>query len=190
MGIKKFVFYAGLLGCMTTWVSSALAEPSSSQAMRRVGVIDARLPGAAVAIGDTPAAGTTLRFFRLSSTMRRGVECCVNVGSVAAQTEILRYQGGETLAAVANAASVSSAAEEGFIGLALMGQGVQVRRLSEQKLSVSWKRLSGKVVVEHCLSQEGIHVLLNEPARPDQRVHYYLPLGMAVEANCPVSMTR
>lgn len=190
MGIKQFIFHASLIGCMSTVAGSSWAEPSSSQAMRRVGLIDARLPSAAVAMGDTPAAGTTLRFFRLSSTTRRGVECCVKVSNVAATTELLLYQGSETLAAAANAAAVSSPEDDGFIGLALMGQGVRVRRMSEQKLSVSWSRLPGKVVVEHCLSQEGIHVRLSEPAHPDNGVHYYLPLGMAVEPNCPASMTR
>ncbi len=175
---------------MCTLVSSAWAEPSSTPAMRRVGLIDARLPTAAVVMGDASAAGTTLRFFRLSSTTRRGVECCVNVGNGAATTELLLYQGSETLAAMANAATVSSPIDENFIGLALMGNGVQVRQLSAQKLSVSWKRLPGKVVVEHCLSQEGMHVHLSDPKQPNQREHYYLPLGMAVEANCPASLTR
>jgi hypothetical protein len=190
MGIKHFIFHASLIGCMSTVVGSSWAEPSSSQATRRVGLIDARLPSAAVAIGETPAAGTKLRFFRLSSTTRRGVECCVKVGNAAATTELLLYQGSETLAAPASAATVSSPVDEGFIGLALMGQGVRVRRLSEQKLSVSWSHLPGKVVVEHCLSQEGIHVRLSETSHPDEPVHYYLPLGMDVEANCPASMTR
>ena len=190
MGIDKFIIHVGLVGYMSTLVSSAWAEPSSPQAMRRVGLIDARLPSAAVAMGDTPVAGTKLHFFRLSSTKRRGAECCVKVGDVAATTELLLYQGSETLAAPARAAMVFAPVDEGFVGLALMGQGVRVRRLSGQKLSVSWKRLPGKVVVEHCLSQEGIHIRLSEPAHPDKPVHYYLPLGMAVEANCSASMTR
>lgn len=190
MGTKQIVLRAGLIGCMSALVSSAWAEPSSTQAMRRVGLIDARLPSAAVVMGDAPAAGTTLHFFRLSSPVQRGVECCVKVGNVAETTELLLYQGGETLAAPASVATVASRVDENFIGLALLGRDVQVRQLSAQKLSVSWKRLPGKVVVEHCLSPEGMHVHLSEPARPGQRVHYYLPLGMAVEANCPASLTR
>ena len=127
---------------------------------------------------------------RWATRLQRGTECCVKVGDGAASTELLLYQGSETLAAPASAAMVFPPLDEGFVGLALMGQGVRVRRLSEQTLSVSWKRLPGKVVVEHCLSQEGIHIRLSEPAHPDKPVHYYLPLGMAVEANCHASMTR
>ena len=185
MGTKKTTLCLGifLAACATVFVTHA--QPVPKEPLARVGLIDAKLPSAAAVIAEPPIASGGLRFYRLSSPIFRGIECCVNIGEGAAQSSVLRYQGTDTSAVTAQAATFDQPLDEGFVGLVLAGPDVRVRRVNTHKVSVSWKRHRGKVDVEHCLSQEGLHVRLSHAGR---RVHYYLPLGAAVEPNCPASM--
>jgi hypothetical protein len=185
MVTKKTLLCAGFLLVACVVGSVAHAQPVPKEPLARVGLIDAKLPGAVAVIAEQPMSRRALRFYRLSSPIFRGVECCVNIGEGAAESSVLRYQGTDTSAVTAQAATLDAPLEEGFLGLALAGPDVRVRRINSHKISVNWKRHRGTVDVEHCLSQEGLHVRLSHGGR---RVHYYLPLGTAVEANCPASM--
>lgn len=190
MGTKKATLYVGclLVACAAAFAAHAQAVPK--EPLARVSLIDAKLPSAAAVIAEQPigsGGSGTLRFYRLSSPVFRGVECCVNIGEGAAPSSVLRYQGTDTSAVAAQAATFDKSLDEGFVGLVLAGPDVKVRRINTHKVSVSWKHHRGKVDVEHCLSQEGLHVRLSHVGR---RVHYYLPLGAAVEPNCPASMVR
>ncbi len=185
MGIKKAAFYAGLGLIVCAMGVATNAQPLPKELLARVRLIDAKLPNAAVVVGEKPVGSSKLRFYRLSSPVSPGVECCVNIGEVDAQTAVLRYQATGPSAATALAATFDRPLDEGFVGLALVGPDVRVRRVNANKVSVSWKRRQGKVDVEHCLSKEGLHVRLSHAGH---RVHYYLPLEMAVEPNCPASM--
>jgi hypothetical protein len=187
MDTKKTALCLGflLVACGATFVTHA--QPVPKEPLARVTLIDAKSPSAAAVIAEQPIASGTLRFYRLSSPISRGVECCVNLGEGAAQSSVLRYEGTDTLAVAAQAATFDKPLDEGFVGLALAGTDVRVRRINTHKVSVSWKRHRGKVDVEHCLSREGVHVRLSHAG---DRVHYYLPLGATVEPNCPASMVQ
>jgi hypothetical protein len=185
MGIKKAALYTGFGLLVCAMGVAANAQPVPKEPLARVRLIDAQLPSAAVVVGERPLVINKQRFYRLSSPVRRGVECCVNISEVDAQTAVLRYQVTEPSAATALVATFDMPLDEGFVGLALSGPDVRVRRINAHKVSVSWKRHQGRVDVEHCLSQEGLHVRLRHAGH---RVHYYLPLGVTVEPNCPASM--
>jgi hypothetical protein len=187
MGTKKTALCLGflLVACATAFV--AQAQPLPKEPLARVSLIDAKLPSAAAVIAEQPITSGGLRFYRLSSPIFRGIECCVTIGEGAAQSSVLRYQGTDTSAVAAQTATFDQPLDEGFAGLVLAGPDVRVRRINTHKVSVSWKRHRGKVNVEHCLSQEGLHVRLSHAGR---RVHYYLPLGAAVVPNCPASMVH
>ena len=185
MGTKSLPIHAGLLAVLiaTGVVANAHALPKAL--LDRVSLIDAKSPGSAAVISGQPMGGHTLRFYRLSSSTSTEVECCVSVGEGAVPSTALRYQGSDTVAVTARQATFDGPLERGFVGLALAGPGVRVQRINAHKISLSWKYRRGKVVVEHCLSQEGVHVRMSDAS---QSQHYYLPLDMEVEPNCPSSM--
>jgi hypothetical protein len=187
MGTKKAAFHAGFLLSVCALGGPAHAHPVPKEPLARVRLIDAKLPSAAVVVGELPMGEKKLRFYRLSAPLSRGVECCVTMGEGGASTTALRYLGSDASAATAFAATFTQPLDDGFVGLALVGHDVRVRRVNAHKVSVSWKHRQGKVDVVHCLSREGLHVRLSHAS---QRVHYYLPLDMAVEPNCPASMGR
>jgi hypothetical protein len=165
---------------------SATAAPRGLTPLARVGVVDARAPGAEVTmVADARLQGKSLKFFRLPGLLRQQAECCIrsNRGADKA-TQILRYEGEDTTPALGWAGTLTTASDDGFLGLVLLGDGVHVRRINTQRFVISWSKQAGRLEVEQCLSSEGLHLRLKETSHPRQSVHYYVALGMAVEPTC------
>jgi hypothetical protein len=167
---------------------TATAQASASPPP--ISLLDARKPQAAIAAsGDSMAAMGQQHYFRLAPEASQAPECCVTTGQPA-ESDILRYQGQkgtEAVAAAARAALFMPPVTEGFIGLQL-AEGARVRVLGPQRLLVWWPDRPGLTRVDHCLSREGLHVRWREQAangRLASAQHYYLPLGMDVEPDCP-----
>lgn len=167
------------------------------------GLVDARQPGQpALVVGiDAPAEARLMPFVRLTDPDSRRVECCLRVQPRAVASPVQRYTGGRDRLATQPAqglpAQLVAAEPGGFVGLVLPpGSGAQVLRRGPQQVLLSWSDAAagGRSVqwqVRHCLSSEGLHLWWTDPRAPAApRQHHYLPLGMAVEADCPAAWLR
>lgn len=159
-----------------------------------LGLVDAREPQALVVVDAVPASGL-LPFLRLSDPGARTVECCLRVQKDTQPSSILRLRVSGPIEAqpstteqAGHPAQVVGAVEEGpFIGLVLPpGAGARVLWRRANALQLEWTAPGTprplRVRVQHCLSSEGLHLWWQRPGGP--RVHLYVPLGMAVEADC------
>ncbi len=156
----------------------------------RIGLLDARQPRAATVVPDDPAfAAGPYHYLRLAPEMGQTTQCCVTGGGPATSA-ILRYpdeKSADTVAAAARAALFTPSVPEGFIGLQL-APGAGLRVLDPRRLLVWWPDRPALTRVDHCLSREGLHVQWREQAadgRWKRPQHYYLPLEMEVEPDCP-----
>lgn len=187
MGIdfrKSWAFVTVLL--VLSGAGAAFGLPVKDTVLDRVGLIDARRPeGVASLVTSARAPSGKWRFLRLSVSAAMPVECCIEAGGTAASS-VLQLSGDEVVATVAQAATFEPALKQGFIGLAVRGD-IRVRVVSAHRVVLSWPNQARRLRVDHCLSAEGLHVLLRGGRHgrfPGPTLHYYVPLGMDVTADC------
>lgn len=195
MGIDRV--RAALLAALLSGAAMACAAPIGW------GLVDARQPDqpARVVGPDAPAQAQLMPFVRLTDPESSRIECCLQVQPQATASPVLRYRVGPDRLATQPAHGLSAqllAAEpSGFVGLVLPPRsGARVLRRSPQQLLLSWSDASsgGRTVqwqVQHCLSSEGLHLWWTDPRAPRApHQHLYLPLDMAVEADCPAAWLK
>lgn len=191
MGIdcrKCWAFVAALLVVNAAGAASGL--PVKDAVLDRVGLIDARRPdGVASLVTSAGAPSGKWRFLRLSASSATPIECCMEAGGTA-ESSALQLSGDDVVATVAQAATFEPALKQGFIGLAVRGD-FRVRVVSAHRVMLSWPNQARRLRVDHCLSAEGLHVLLRsgrDGKFVDSPVHYYVPLGMDVTPDCAPSL--
>jgi hypothetical protein len=191
-----------VVGSLAVAAQIAVASPKQIS-KRSIGLIDARDPGAvtvALNVNGQPEKSQSMSFLRLSDPKSNQVECCVTVQTESVPSTILRNTGlkrTQNIMLIQGLRStLTSKTKTGFVGVVLPpGIRVKVERLTAQKLVIQRPTQSGRLSmlfnVKHCLSQEGLHVWLQNAAlstkRKPQPAHYYLPLGMDTKPNCPTA---
>lgn len=75
------------------------------------------------------------------------------------------------------------------IAVALDRRHAIVESPAAQTLLIRWPGRAEQLLVQHCTSNEGLHVRITQQGgKPAPAQHFYLPLGMDVEASCPADM--
>ncbi|MFT3720554.1 hypothetical protein [Pseudorhodoferax sp.] len=176
--------------CLALLCAGALAAPAAAGPAARVGLLDARQPGAAHLAwnaAEAPA-GARLRYLPLSPPGACKPLCCVQAVEPT-DTQIQRVGAREDRPLRGWTARLSARAAPPLVGL-VFTRTPRVDYVNAQRVLLRWPGDSRPVRVDHCLSQEGLHVRLAErgpSGRWREAAHYYLPLGMEVEANCPAT---
>lgn len=164
----------------------AFSTPVKDSVLDRIGLIDARHPdGAASLVTPAQAPSGTWRFLRLQTSLPTPIECCMQAGDEA-ESSVLQLSGEEIVETVAHAATFHPALKQGFIGLAVRGDA-RVRVVSANRVMLSWPNQARRMQVDHCLSEEGLHVLLRSGRGgklTEPPLHFYVPLEAAVTPNC------
>lgn len=75
------------------------------------------------------------------------------------------------------------------IALAIAGRHAVVESTEAHTLLIRWPGRAEQLKVQHCASNEGMHLRVTPQGGQSAPVqHFYLPLGMDVEADCPRDM--
>ena len=75
-----------------------------------------------------------------------------------------------------------------MLALAVPGRAPKVQAVSAHRLRLTWAGQAGAWLVGHCASAEGMHLRVQPEDGSAPPRAFYLPLGMEVEADCPVDM--
>lgn len=144
-----------------------------------------------------PAPRTALSFIPLAPAEGKPqVACCVQVrGKAKPDTDsgaALLQADSEAPPLQRQAARLSKPVSGPVLALAIDGRRPVVDSTAAHTLLIHWPGRAEQLRVQHCVSAEGLHLRVTPvaaqggPAAPVQ--HFYLPLGMEVEADCPADM--
>jgi hypothetical protein len=191
-----------VVGSLAITAQIAVASPKQISKWS-IGLIDARDPSTvtvALNANRQPEKSQSMPFLRLSDPNSIQVECCVTVQTELVSSTMLRttdLKHTQNMTPIQGLRStLTSKTKIGFVGLVLPPSiRLNIKRLTPQKLRIERITRNGTPSilfnVKNCLSQEGLHVWIQDAASSTkhnpQPVHYYLPLGVDVEPNCPAA---
>ena len=175
-----------VLGC---WTAAAPAARAASAPW--FGLADLRQGQASVLWSSAPAPGALSYVVLAPADDKPRLSCCLKPQGRAkpdtdSGTALLHT---DAPALRRQALRRAQGATQPQVALAITGRHAQVDKLAPQTLLIRWAGRDQQLKVQSCTSSEGMHVRVTPQgaaAAPAQ--HFYLPLGMDVEADCPAEM--
>jgi hypothetical protein len=165
---------------------ASAASPRGAKPIPPVGVADARQAGTAAQLYFSRGVpGPRLSYFRLSDPSATTAQCCLSTqGRPVPDLDVPNLTAAEQQETMRIAAVLDHDAAASFIGVAFDGTGATAQRLSPHQVRIKWAGQKLALDVFHCVSSEGMHVRVAEIGAGGELAHYYVPLGLDVEADC------
>ncbi|MBS0426395.1 MAG: hypothetical protein JSR41_03800 [Proteobacteria bacterium] len=167
-----------------TLCGGLLAASAAAQSVVLVDASHARSPVLVYGTAATKIPAEPMRFVRLSAPLDQGTECCVRATGPQRPSVDFRVRLPRGPAAPAYATARLTGRHAPFIGIAFAGPAPKVTREDAHTLLLDSGPGRPARRLVHCLSDETLHVRLVDADSSQEQMHYALPLGMDVEADC------
>lgn len=180
--------------------AACLGAQAAAPPMPWVGLVDQRRADQPAQLFSVPGSRrpASVAYLQLSpATTPPRIRCCLQpAGPARAADEAvasLIAAAGEAATLQQQPARLATRRREPAVLLAFDGRGARIESPAPQTLLVRWPGRAQQLQVQQCVSQEGLHVRVSIRAEPGSAPaapvrHFYLPLGMDVDPDCPREM--